>query len=221
VSALRIKLCGMRTAGDAVACAEAGADEIGVVFAARSRRRVSLAEAREIRSALPAGIPLVGVFQDATLEELAEAVSAVPLAAVQLHGALPGDAAPRSLPVPLYRALHVALPGGALELAGDGLEGFARVLLDGPHGGSGQGFDWSQVPAARPRLGLPIFLAGGLSPANVGAAIRAALPDGVDVSSGIEGPDGFKDPARVRAFVAAARAAADALVEGEGAPRWT
>ena len=212
MSALRIKLCGVRTPEDAVACAEAGADEIGVVLAA-SRRRVSLAQAREIRAALPARVPLVGVFQDATLEDLAEAVRGVPLAAVQLHGALPGGAAPRSLPVPLYRALHVALPGGGLELSGDGLDGFARVLLDGPHGGSGQGFDWSQVPAARPRLGLPIFVAGGLSPANVGAAIRAARPDGVDVASGIEGPDGFKDPARVRAFVAAARAAASALVE--------
>jgi phosphoribosylanthranilate isomerase len=212
VSALRIKLCGLRRPEDAVACAEAGADEIGVVLAARSRRRVSLAQAREIRTALPARVPLVGVFQDATLEELAEAVRAVPLGAVQLHGALPGGAVPRSLPVPLYRALHVALPG-RLELPSDGLEGFARVLLDGPHGGSGQGFDWSQVPAARPRLGLPIFLAGGLSPANVAEAIRAARPDGVDVASGIEGPDGFKDPVRVRAFVAAAREAAAALLE--------
>jgi len=182
-----------------VLCAEAGADEVGVIFAPRSKRRVTADEARRIRAALPAHVPLVGVFQDARLEEALRIAEEVGLAALQFHGKLPepgGD-------LPLYAAVQVN--GDALESAAS-FAGFRRVLLDGPSGGSGIPFAW---PLARKLRGSveEIFVAGVLDAANVAEAIRQGDPDGVDVASGIEGPDGFKDPDRVRAFVRAARGA--------------
>jgi phosphoribosylanthranilate isomerase len=195
---VRIKLCGVRTVQDALLCAAEGADEVGVIFAARSKRRVEVATARAIRDALPARIPLVGVFLDAALAEVTHTARAAGLAAAQLHGAwLTGSA-----PLPLYAALQVT--------GEDSLQprpGAARVLLDGPAGGSGESFVWALAHKARELFDAPLFISGGLTPENVARAIREARPSGVDVASGIEGPDGFKDPQRVRAFVRAARGA--------------
>lgn len=199
---LLIKLCGVRTAKDALVCVEAGADEIGVVFAKSSKRRVTIASAQMIRDALPAATPLVGVFLDATAEELEAVLREVALFAVQLHGALPA----RRPAVPAYVALHVDGPASLARIAD--VPWAARVLLDSPKGGgSGTAFDWDLVPQARAHGPRQLFLAGGLTPENVAAAIRRAQPDGVDVASGIEDAQAFKDAARVHAFVAAAREA--------------
>jgi len=86
---MRVKLCGVRRPEDAVLCAQAGADEVGVIFAPRSKRRLTVEEARRIRAALPAEVPLVGVFQDASLEEALRIAEEVGLAALQFHGKLP------------------------------------------------------------------------------------------------------------------------------------
>jgi phosphoribosylanthranilate isomerase len=196
---VRIKLCGVRRPEDAVLCAAAGADEVGIVFAERSKRRITVDEARRIRKALPGHIPLVGVFQDAPLEEALRIAREVGLAALQFHGKLPAPGGD----LPLYAALQV---NGA-ELSGmSDLAGFSRVLLDGPAGGSGVSFAWSVARTARGK-GAEVFVAGGLHAGNVAEAIRAAEPDGVDVASGIEGSDGFKDATLLHAFVRAARGA--------------
>jgi phosphoribosylanthranilate isomerase len=195
---MKIKLCGVRAVADAVLCANEGADEIGVIFAANSRRRVSVQEAKAIRDALPARIPLVGVFLDADLPEVVRIADQVGLQAAQLHGAWPVG----STALPLYAALQV--------MSEDSLQprpGAARILLDGPAAGSGKSFAWSLADKARALLGGELFVAGGLTPANVAQAIVEARPSGVDVASGIEGPDGYKDLERVRAFVRAARGA--------------
>jgi phosphoribosylanthranilate isomerase len=196
---IRVKLCGVRRAEDAVLCAEAGADEVGVVFAPRSKRRVTVEEARGIRAALVAHVPLVGVFQDAPLDEALRIAREVGLAALQFHGTLPEPGGP----LPLYAAVQVN--GISIDTMPD-LAGFRRVLLDGPAGGSGVSFAWSVARTARGSV-PEVFVAGGLTAGNVAEAIRAADPHGVDVASGIEGPDGFKDAERVRAFVRAARGA--------------
>ena len=198
MSALRIKLCGVRTVDDALLCAEAGADEIGVIFAARSKRRIDLATAQAIRAALPKALPLVGVFLDTPLDEVLRIVREAGLQAAQLHGAWPAAEAW----VPLYAALQVS------DLASlQPRPGAARILLDGPAGGSGKSFAWSLAAPARARFAAPLFIAGGLTPENVAQAIAEARPDGVDVASGIENTEGYKDRARVRAFVRAARGA--------------
>ena len=108
-----------------------------------------------------------------------------------------------SAPLPLYAALQVG-DASALEALSQ-RPGAARVLLDGPAGGSGKSFAWSLASRARALHPAPLFIAGGLTADNVAQAIREAAPDGVDVASGIEGSDGFKDAAKVRAFVKAAR----------------
>jgi len=192
---VRIKLCGVRTVEDALLCAAEGADEIGVIFAPSSKRRVSVAEAKAIRDALPARLPLVGVFLDAPLEQVLRVAREVGLQAAQLHGAWPAETAE----LPLYAALQVTD-----ESSLQPRPGAARILLDGPAGGSGKSFAWTLAEKAR-KLGLPLFIGGGLTPDNVAQAIAAARPSGVDVASGIENARGYKDPARVRAFVEAAR----------------
>jgi phosphoribosylanthranilate isomerase len=195
---VRIKLCGVRTVADALLCAGEGADEIGVIFAARSKRRVTVEQARAIRDALPAAVPVVGVFLDAPLDEVLRTVREAGLQAAQLHGAWPSEPAD----VPLYAALQVT---SAESLAAR--PGAARLLLDGPAGGSGISFAWTLAARARAVQAAPLFIAGGLTAQNVAQAIAEARPDGVDVASGIENEAGFKDPARVRAFVRAARGA--------------
>lgn len=197
---VRIKLCGVRTVEDALLCAAEGADEVGVIFAARSRRCVSVATAKAIRDALPARVPLVGVFLDAPVEEVSRVAREVGLQAAQLHGAWPED--PRS-PLPLYAAVQVSGDESITPRPGA-----ARVLLDGPAGGSGISFAWSLAKKARRMQEAALFIGGGLTAQNVVQAIGEARPDGVDVASGIENAAGFKDPARVRAFVQAARGAA-------------
>ncbi len=193
---MKIKLCGVRRVADALICANEGADEIGVVFASRSHRCVTPDEAKAIRDALPARVPLVGVFLDTELGEVLRVAEQVGLQAAQLHGAWPGA----SSALPLYAALQV--------LSEDSFQprpGAARILLDGPDAGSGRSFAWGLAAKLRANHAGEVFIAGGLTPENVAQAIAEANPSGVDVASGIEGPDGYKDPARVRAFVRAAR----------------
>ena len=195
---MKIKLCGVRRVADALICANEGADEIGVVFASRSRRCVTPEEAKAIRDALPARVPLVGVFLDTELAEVLRVAEQVGLQAAQLHGAWPGASSERTLP--LYAALQV--------LSEDSFQprpGASRILLDGPDAGSGRSFAWGLAAKLRANHAGEVFIAGGLTPENVAQAIAEANPSGVDVASGIEGPDGYKDPARVRAFVRAAR----------------
>ena len=195
---MKIKLCGVRTVSDALLCAREGADEIGVVFATKSRRRVTVEEAKAIRDAVPSRIPLVGVFLDAALDDVLRVARDVGLQAAQLHGLWPSAAAM----LPLYAALQVD--------SADSLQprpGAVRILLDGPAGGSGKSFPWKLAHRARALQAAEIFIAGGLTAENVAQAIAEASPSGVDVAGGIEGPDGYKDPERVRAFVRAARGA--------------
>ena len=198
----RIKVCGITRLEDALACIEAGVDALGFNFWPGSKRRVTVARAAEIARAVPPGVLRVGVFVKARPDDVRATVATVGLGAVQLHGDEdPADYAEAG--VPLWQVLRIesALPGSVSAHA-------AEVLLDARaegFGGSGQSFDWSLARGAR-RYGLPFWLAGGLTPANVGEAVRQAEPPGVDVASGVESRPGMKDPALVRAFVAAVRA---------------
>jgi phosphoribosylanthranilate isomerase len=199
----RIKICGITRLEDALACVEAGVDAVGFNFWPGSKRHVAVARAAEIAAALSPGVLRVGVFVRAAPLEVRDTVAAVGLGAVQLHGdEEPADYAGAG--VPLWQVLRVesSLPESVSPRA-------AEVMLDAKvegFGGSGRSFDWSLARGAR-RYGLPFWVAGGLTPANVGEAVRQAGPAGVDVASGVEARAGVKDPALVRAFVAAVRRA--------------
>jgi len=199
----RVKICGITRLEDALGCVEAGVDALGFNFWPGSKRHVPLARAVDIAAALPAGVLRVGVFVGAAPGTVAAAVRAVGLGAVQLHGDEdPSDYA--GVGAPLWQVLRIVstLPETVSPRA-------AELLLDARvdgFGGGGRSFDWSVAHGAR-RFGVPFWLAGGLSPDNVREAVQRAAPSGVDVASGVESAPGVKDLARVRAFVAAVRAA--------------
>ncbi|MNF41426.1 N-(5'-phosphoribosyl)anthranilate isomerase [compost metagenome] len=202
---VRSKICGITRIEDALLAADAGADAIGLVFYARSPRAVEVQQARAIIAALPPFVTTVGLFVNASRDELNEILEAVPLDLLQFHGdETAADCA--GYHRPYIKALRVR-PGEDVAARCAEFPQAAGILLDtfvpGVPGGTGETFDWSLVPE---NPGCPIILAGGLTAANVAAAIRQVRPWAVDVSGGVEASKGVKDAAKVRAFVAAVRA---------------
>ena len=209
----KVKVCGLTDADDARLAVELGAAMLGFNFYPRSPRYIAPAQARPIISALPAAIEAVAVFVNSTVEDIASAVAASGVSAVQLHGDESAEICheiKRRLPgVRIIKAFRTE-PGFAPETA-------ARypadaVLIDAAcaeFGGSGIEADWERARAVAALLPSAI-LAGGLTAYNVAAAIRQVRPGAVDVCSGVESAKGRKDPARMRAFFAAVRGAESA-----------
>lgn len=204
MTSLWIKICGLRTLEAIDAAAGAGADAVGFVFHDNSPRNVALDDARALQRAVPAGVERVAVFLHPS-QALLDAVLAViepdwvqtdasDLARLRL------PAGQRVLPVLRSGAEHA----GPLS---------PRCLFESSSSGAGERADWTA--AARLARMSQLVLAGGLDPSNVGEAVRAVRPFGVDVSSGVESSRGFKDAARIREFIRSARAAEQALVAEE------
>lgn len=207
-----VKICGIRTLAPALVAAAAGADLIGFVFAP-SRRQVSPAEAAAIAAAVraaPGPRPrLAGLFVNAAPPTIAAVAAEVGLDLVQLSGDEPAEHAGQ-IALPILKAIRMdgsAAEAAWLRLAEGGASGVTLLVdaqVPGSYGGTGVVADWGRAAALARRA--PVVLAGGLSPANVGEAIAAVRPLGVDVSSGVE-TDGVKDPLKIEAFIGAARAA--------------
>lgn len=198
---MKVKICGVRRAEDVRACVAAGADLVGLNFAPSSRRCLSLAEGRALAAVLPPATG-VAVFQDADLQTILDVVDHTGLRVVQLHGRLPAGAfAALSGRVTVFRAV------GPSQVA-ERHAAISAYLVDSPDPGSGTPWAWADRVRGPTLHGVPVLLAGGLTPESVGAAVRACRPAGVDVASGIEGPDRLPHPERIFAFVRAARAAA-------------
>ncbi len=200
-----VKICGITSRADAHAAIEAGADALGLVFWPQSPRVVSVEQARAITADLPAFVTRVGVFVDASAEEMNAAADRASLDVLQLHG----DEAPSILPALRRRALKALRVGAEFQAsAADPWHDGAGLLLDvkaaEAPGGTGRTFDWSLARGVRGRTGF-LVAAGGLDASNVGDAIKALRPHAVDVSSGVEAAPGRKDPAKMRAFVDAVR----------------
>lgn len=193
-----VKICGVTRAEDALAAVRLGANAIGFNFYPRSRRYLSPSAAAEIVSQLPPEVTAVGVFVDASAEEIASAARTSGISSVQLHGA-----EEPSLLSLLDKPVIKALPA-TVEVASQ-MRRFAAdaFLIDAPVGGSGKTFDWSLAQGV-PRT-KPLYLAGGLDPSNVAAAIRTVRPDFVDVASGVEDAPGIKNHERMAQFIRAAK----------------
>jgi len=196
----RIKCCGMTRVEDALAAVQLGGDAIGVVMTARSKRRVTLAQAREIVAAMPPLVTTVALVMDDAADFVHDVVATVRPSMLQFHGSEPDDWCAQ-FGLPYLKA--IAMGEGATALRQ--LQDYPRasgLLLDGhglgQPGGSGQGFDWSLMPR---HFTQPLVLAGGLHAGNVAQAIRQARPWAVDVASGIEKAPGIKDHARMAAFM--------------------
>lgn len=209
---VEVKICGIRDAEGLDAAVAAGADLVGFVFFPPSPRAVTPAEAGAL-SARHAGGPLrVGLFVDPGDDEIAAALAGVSLGLIQLHGEeTPARAAAirARFGVPVMKALGIGeeadfAPVAAFAPVVDRFLFDARPPPGGPlPGGNAQPFEWRLMAGrAIPR---PWLLAGGLTPDNVAEAIRTAGAPGVDVSSGVERARGVKDPALIRAFIAAAK----------------
>lgn len=197
-----VKICGITNEEDALLAAALGADAVGFVFAP-SPRQITPVLAYDIVRRLPPEIMSVGVFRNEAGKRVVSICNRAGLRAAQLHGhETVADTRYVSARVPI---IIKAFPAGdpALESVDD-YEADA-VLIDSPAPGSGQVFDWSLAEGAPAHR--RVILAGGLTPDNVFEAIARVQPWGVDVSSGVEGQPGRKDPVKLRAFIAAARAA--------------
>jgi phosphoribosylanthranilate isomerase len=204
---VQIKICGITRIVDAAKCAELGADIIGLNFYGRSPRYIEPAIARDIVKALPRSVCVVGVFVDASADEVRKAAAIVDLRFVQLHGNIsPGTCQQLATEFRVIRALRTDKhfrPETAQLFSG------CDVLIDAHHlelhGGTGQTCDWSM---ARATLAFARFLilSGGLNAQNVSAAIAAVAPDAVDVCSGVETAPGRKNHEAIRKFIAAVRA---------------
>jgi len=201
-----VKICGITNLADAQLAVEARADALGFVFYEKSPRHVTISAAAAISKQLPGFVMRVGVFVNALKAEVLHAISECGLNLLQFHGDEP----------PEYCLQFELMSMKAFRMRDAGmLKEMRRYqtsawLLDAyspeAAGGTGEKFNWDLAVSAQ-KMGKPIFLAGGLTPENVGEAVRKVRPFGVDVSSGVEISPGKKDPAKVRAFINAAKAA--------------
>jgi len=202
---VRVKVCGVTTVADAVACVEAGVDSVGVNLVASSVRRVDEALVQAVVKAIGAKALVVAVVADMSVPDMLALKEATGVGCLQLHGNEAAASVSALLPH-AYKAVRVANEADvatAEAMPGDYVLVDAR--MEGSLGGTGRTFDWKLVKGLASRRRL--VLAGGLTPANVAEAVATVRPWCVDVASGVESAPGVKDMEKVRAFVEATRAA--------------
>jgi phosphoribosylanthranilate isomerase len=212
----RIKICGLTRAEDVAEVVAGGVDAIGFVFYPPSPRYVSIEQAAALVAAVPPFVSTVGLFVNATVDEVKAVVARVPLSLLQFHGdETPALCAEISQAVgkPFIRAARVGDTTTASDLLQWDMDYrkasplFTGLLLDtlvAQYGGSGKVFDWSLIPK---ELAPRVVLSGGLNVQNATDAVVRVRPYAVDISSGVEASKGIKDPQKIHAFIAAVRAA--------------
>ncbi len=191
----KVKICGVTSPEEAVLAADLGADYVGLNFYPPSPRYLEPRRAAEVAAAVRGRLELVGVFVKAPAGEIEEISSAVGLDLIQFHG----DETPEELAPFAARALKAFRVRDRLDASA--LEPFAGawgVLIDSRHerlfGGTGESWRFETLRASGLPLPRRTFIAGGLGPGNVRAAIAAARPYGIDLCSGVEAEPGKKDP---------------------------
>ncbi len=202
-TAPRVKICGLTRGRDVRAAIACGADAIGFVFAAGSKRLIGPRKARELVNRVPAFVARVGLFLDQDAEHVRGILKTVPLSLLQFHGR-ENAAYCRQFGLPYIKAVAMGSEATAqqeVEKAEREFPDASALLVDshepGELGGTGRVFDWKQMHGA----GETLVLAGGLNPDNVEAAIRLVRPWAVDVSSGVEDAPGVKNHAAMRLFI--------------------
>lgn len=199
---IRVKICGITNAADALAAIDAGANLLGFNFYSKSPRHLTEAEAAKIRRQLPKKVEAVGIFVNAPPAGVAALCKSLKLDAAQLHGdETPETVAELARSLPVFKAFRVE-PDFRLGTLDEYPEAFA-FLFDAAHtgqyGGTGHSTDWDV--AGRAAVGRRIILAGGLNVENVAAAVRIVRPYAVDVASGVESKPGKKDHGLLREFI--------------------
>lgn len=211
---MQIKICGITSLEDARACAELGADMIGLNFYPQSPRYVQPQRAREILEGIPHSVRAVGVFVDPTAGEVRNVANVVGIECVQLHGDASQETC-REL-ARKFRVIRAFSTDGRFQPKDAGSFPDCDILLDAHdpelRGGTGLTCDW---PTARATLPFARFLilSGGLNAQNVSHAIARVAPHAVDVCSGVESAPGVKDHRAIEKFIAAARTAERFIVD--------
>lgn len=204
----RAKICGITRPQDIQAAVQAGVDAIGLVFFEPSPRYVNIELATQLAKLIPPYVNIVGLFVNATAEEIAQVLEQVPLDVIQFHG---DETAEQCQQIAQYnkrrwyKAIQVKPDATSAEIISTIQQyqqaGASAMLLDAWHpelkGGTGHSFDWSQFP----KLDIPLILAGGLKPENVEDAIQTTQAYAVDVSGGVESAKGIKDQQLIERFM--------------------
>ena len=200
----RVKICGITRQQDALFAADCGADSLGFVFHPASSRLVDLEQAVSIRHQVPPFVSITALFLDDDEDLIARVAHRLRPDYLQFHGSEPAGFC-GAWGIPYLKTIPMGSTDDSVAFAA-GYPDASGFLLDsnaaGRLGGSGDTFDWSSIPSSFDR---PLILAGGLSPANVAAAIRQVRPWGVDVSTGVEASKGVKSNALVDEFFAEVR----------------
>jgi phosphoribosylanthranilate isomerase len=196
----RVKICGITRKEDAWAAIDAGADALGFVFYAPSPRAVTTEQAQAIMQTLPPYVSKVGLFVNATSDEVQRVVQATSLDCLQFHGDETADDCGK-FNLPYYKAIRVKAGVNLIQCELEFASASALLLdtySEKAVGGTGQTFDWNLIP---PGLTKPLILAGGLNPENVAQALQKVHPYAVDVSGGVEAQKGMKSPDKIAAFM--------------------
>jgi phosphoribosylanthranilate isomerase len=202
----RVKICGITNLADAQAAVKAGADALGFIFYEKSQRCMTVPAVAKISKRLPPFVLRVGVFVNAPEELVTRAIGECGLGLLQFHGDEPPEFCMR-FGLMSMKAFRIRDAESLKELPKFSTEAWLLDAYSAENlGGTGEKFNWDLAVEAQ-KFGKPVFLAGGLTPENVAAAVRKVQPFGVDVSSGVESSPGKKDHARVRAFIANVRQA--------------
>ena len=207
----KVKICGFTRLPDALAAVEAGADALGFMFFAGSKRNIAPAAAAQIIRALPPFVAKVGVFVNPSAETVRAVVAECGLDTLQFHGEETPEFCRQFAPLKVVKAFSIQNAESLKPLPDYAVDAW---LLDsyvaGQRGGTGEKFNWDLACQAK-ELGRPVILAGGLTPENIADALQQVWPFGVDVSSGVESAPGQKDADLVRQFVEIVRATEQSL----------
>jgi phosphoribosylanthranilate isomerase len=200
VKRTRVKICGITRVEDAAAVVQYGADALGLVFYPQSPRYIDTARAREIAESVAPFVTVVGLFVNATPDNIRQIIDTVPVGLLQFHGNEDNDLC-KSFGLPFIKSIAMQEgmdTGPRMERYPDA----AGFLLDAwqpqSHGGGGETFDWKTIPESFP---APMILAGGLTHGNISTAIKMTRPYAVDVSSGVESAKGIKSADKIAAFM--------------------
>ena len=202
---IQTKICGITRPQDAQLAAQLGADAIGLVFFAGSKRCVTIAQAQAIVRVLPPFVSVVALFVNETAARIQEILARVPIDVLQFHG----DETPafcQQFHRPYLKAVRVQTPAditAALRDFADARAVLFDAFVHGAYGGTGHTFDWAMLPQ---NLNAHWILSGGLNAENVADALRVTHAQAVDVSSGVESAAGVKSPEKMAAFMAAVQA---------------
>jgi phosphoribosylanthranilate isomerase len=200
---VRIKICGITNANDALRAADLGADALGFIFYKGSKRYIEPRDAGRIISSLPPFVSSVGVFVNQSIEEIKEAARVSGIDTVQLHG----DETPEFCGMLPYRLIKAVRVKDAVNIAEVELYPVRAILFDKHtdemYGGTGSSFDWGMLEGLE--ISKKVILSGGLTPENVSRAVSLVKPYGVDVSTGVEDTPGKKNHTKMKKFIEAVK----------------